>query len=42
MRLFIGLGVSLAKTSICVISEHGKIVGEAGVASEPEPLLAWL
>ena len=26
MKLFIGLDVSLEKTAICVISEHGKIV----------------
>ncbi|MFX0546967.1 IS110 family transposase [Roseovarius sp. S1116L3] len=42
MKLFIGLDVSLAKTAICVVSEHGKIVREAEVASEPEPLLACL
>ena len=42
MKLFIGLDVSLAKTAICVVSEHGKIVQEAEVTSEPEPLLAWL
>lgn len=42
MRLFIGLDVSLAKTSICVVSEHGKIVREVEVASAPEPLLTWL
>ena len=42
MKLFIGLDVSLAKTAICVVSEHGEIVREAEVASEPEPLLAWL
>ena len=28
-KLFIGLDVSLEKTAICVISEHGKIVKEA-------------
>lgn len=42
MRLFVGLDVSLAKTAICVVSEHGKIVREAEVKSEPEPLLEWL
>ena len=38
MRLFVGLDVSLAKTAICVISEHGKILKEAEVPSEPEAL----
>jgi len=42
MRLVVGLDVSLAKTAICVVSEHGKIVREAEVKSEPEPLLEWL
>ena len=32
---------SLAKTAICVISEHGKIVKETQVASEPEALVRW-
>jgi len=41
MRLFVGLDVSLAKTAICVISEHGKIVKEAQMASEPEELVRW-
>jgi transposase len=41
MRLFVGLDVSLAKTAICVISEHGKIVKEAQVASEAEELVRW-
>ena len=42
MRLFVGLDVSLAKTAICVISEHGKIVREAQVASEPDALVNWV
>lgn len=42
MRLFVGLDVSLEKTAICVISEHGKIVKEAQAASEPEALLRWI
>lgn len=42
MRLFVGLDVSLAKTTICVISEHGKIVKETQAASEPEALLRWV
>ncbi len=41
MRLFVRLDVSLAKTAICVVSEHGKIVNEAQVASEPEDLVRW-
>ena len=42
MRLFVGLDVSLAKATICVISEQGKIVKEAQVASEPEELIRWV
>lgn len=36
MRLFVGLDVSLAKIAICAISEHGRIVREAQVASEEQ------
>jgi transposase len=42
MRLFVGLDVSLEKTAICVISEHGKITREAQAASEPEALTRWI
>ena len=42
MKLFVGLDVSLAKTSVCVISEHGKIIKEAEAQSEPEVLVRWL
>jgi transposase len=42
MKLFVGLDVSLEKTAICVISEHGKILKEAQVASEPDALLRWI
>jgi transposase len=42
MKLFIGLDVSLAKTAICVVSEHGKVVKETQIASEPEALVRWI
>jgi transposase len=42
MKLFIGLDVSLAKTSFCVISEHGKIIKEAETESAPDALVRWL
>ena len=36
MELFIGFDVSLASTAICVLDDHGKIVKEVKVSSEPE------
>src|SRR6056297_1137606 len=42
MKLFVGLDVSLAKTAVCVLTEHGKIAMEVEVASEPEPLISLL
>jgi len=42
MRVFVGLDVSLAKTWICVIREHGKIIKLAEAPSEPAALAVWL
>jgi transposase len=42
MKPFVGLDVSLAKTAVCVVSEHGQIVKEAETESEPEVLAHWL
>ena len=42
MEVYIGLDVSLASTTICVIGEKGKIVTEAQVASTPEALVAFM
>ncbi len=38
MKLFIGLDVSFAKTAACMLDEHGRIVREAEIASDPEAL----
>jgi len=35
MKLFIGLDVSLAKTTVCVVSEHGQIVKALRSCDEP-------
>lgn len=42
MRLFIGLDGSLAKTAVCAITEHGKIVKEAQIASDPETVAGYV
>jgi len=42
MDHFVGLDVSVKKTSVCIVDDTGRIVREVEVASEPEPLLAML
>lgn len=42
MNLFVGPDVSLAKTAVCVLTEHGKIIEEVEVISEPDPLIGLL
>ena len=42
MKLFVGMDVSLLASAICVLSEHGKVVVEAKVASEPAALVGYL
>jgi transposase len=36
-----GIDMSLELSSVCVVDERGKIVGEAKVASEPEALVCF-
>jgi transposase len=42
MEHFGGLDVSVKETSVCIVDETGRIVGEAKVASEPDALLGIL
>src|ERR671918_1832826 len=42
MAHFAGLDVSVAETSICIVDEHGKIVRERKVPTEPEEIIAAL
>lgn len=39
MKLFVGMDVSLSASAVCVLSEHGKVVEEVKVASEPAALV---
>lgn len=41
MKHYAGIDVSLECSSVCVVDANGKILREAKVASEPEPLIAW-
>jgi transposase len=42
MEHYVGIDVSLERSSVCVVDGTGKIVVEAKVVSEPEALIAWL
>lgn len=42
MTTFIGMDVSLASSAFCVLDEHGQILKEAQVASEPEVFVEYL
>jgi transposase len=42
MDVFIGLDVSLNKTSVCVVDREGVVLWQGKVASEPGPLTARL
>jgi transposase len=42
MDYFAGLDVSVKETSICIVDDAGRIVGEVKVVSEPEALLKVL
>lgn len=42
MKYFAGLDVSLNATAICVVDEHGVILKEGSVPSEPDEIMTWL
>ena len=42
MEHYVGIDVSLERSSICLVDATGKIVREAKVASEPEALVIFL
>lgn len=41
MEQYAGIDVSVESASVCVVDANGKVIREAKVASEPEPLIAW-
>jgi hypothetical protein len=42
MGQFVGLDVSVAETSICIVDDHGKIARERKVPTEPEAIIEAL
>ena len=40
MGVFIGLGVSLSKTAVCVVDRDCAVLWQGKVSSEPGPLIA--
>jgi transposase len=42
MDVFIGLDVSLSKSSVCVVDRDGVVLWQGRVASEPGPLITRL
>jgi transposase len=42
MHFLIGIDVSLKDSSVCVLDQHGVIVKEAQVVSEPEALIEFV
>ena len=42
MDHFVGIDVSLAASSVCILDATGRVVREAKVTSEPEALVAFL
>jgi transposase len=41
MDYYAGIDVSLECSSVCIVDASGKIIREAKVASEPQPLIDW-
>ncbi|WP_156927515.1 hypothetical protein [Leisingera methylohalidivorans] len=42
MKTFIGIGVSLASSAVCVLDERGQIVKRAQLDSKPEAFNVFL